>query len=66
MVYFQEGTHITFGVRYKALPNSVQFESKGKIVDGVGRLMKVDEAKGQYGFIAVCFRVFFSFLFIFT
>uniref|UniRef100_A0A915AVI7 Uncharacterized protein n=2 Tax=Parascaris univalens TaxID=6257 RepID=A0A915AVI7_PARUN len=47
-----EGTHITFGVRYKALPNSVQFESKGKIVDGVGRLMKVDEAKGQYGFIA--------------
>ncbi|VDM47869.1 unnamed protein product [Toxocara canis] len=46
-----EGTHITFGVRYKALPNSVQFESKGKIVDGVGTLMKVDEAKGQYGFI---------------
>ncbi|VDK43897.1 unnamed protein product [Anisakis simplex] len=46
-----EGTHVTFGVRYKALPNSVQFESKGKIVDGIGTLMKVDEAKGQYGFI---------------
>lgn len=46
-----EGPHGLYGVRYKALPNSVKFESKGKIVDGVGTLLKVDENQGQYGFI---------------
>ncbi|MFH4979205.1 hypothetical protein AB6A40_005914 [Gnathostoma spinigerum] len=46
-----EGTHGQYGVRYRALPNSVKFESKAKIVDGVGTLMKVDESQGQYGFI---------------
>lgn len=44
------------GVRYKALPNSVKFESKGKIVDGVGTLLKLDENHGQYGFIKVSIK----------
>ncbi|VDD88458.1 unnamed protein product [Enterobius vermicularis] len=46
-----EGTHVSYGVRYRALPKSVKFEAKGKIVDGIGTLLKVDEAQGQYGFI---------------
>lgn len=52
---FQEGTHVSYGVRYRALPKSVKFEAKGKIVDGIGTLLKVDEAQGQYGFIKVCY-----------
>uniref|UniRef100_A0A0N5AGH5 DUF3421 domain-containing protein n=1 Tax=Syphacia muris TaxID=451379 RepID=A0A0N5AGH5_9BILA len=46
-----EGTHVSYGVRYRALPKSVKFEAKGKIVDGIGTLLKVDESQGQYGFI---------------